>query len=219
MIKELNKMSLINDNRYSNYLNTSGLKNGVFYLGHASILVSISGKKILIDPILLSAPYSDAWTFFPSQISDRRFFDVDCIIVSHFHQDHYDIEFLKKIDGSIPIVIIGGRPSFELDLMENNIKYIKFVPPEIVTEILDNVYLYGINHETNGIDSSAIIYNDEFCVYHGNDNFLTEYLNILNILYSPSTIIYKNIFILKFISKNYDLISINKGKFDILFNI
>jgi L-ascorbate metabolism protein UlaG (beta-lactamase superfamily) len=168
-------MNLVNDVAYTKYLNTSELKNGVFYLGHASILISISGKKILIDPILMSAPYGDAWTFFPNQISDQRFFDVDCVIVSHIHQDHYDIEFLKKIDGRIPIIIIGGRPSFEKDLSDNKIMGIKFISPETSVEIMDNVYLYGVNHEINGIDSSSIIYNEEFCVYHGNDNFLTEH--------------------------------------------
>jgi hypothetical protein len=41
-----------------------------------------------------------------------------------------------------------------------------------VNEIFPGVKLYAVNHETNGIDSSAIVYNDKFCVYHGNDNYL-----------------------------------------------
>jgi L-ascorbate metabolism protein UlaG (beta-lactamase superfamily) len=161
-------------NSYSKYIEKCDSNNGVFYLGHASILVSIEGKKVLFDPILLSSPYSDAWTFFPKQVIDQRFYDVDCVIISHIHQDHYDVNYLKKIDGHIPIFIVGGRPSFEADLKKNNITFVQIVQPEVSTEILENVYLYGVNHETNGIDSSTIIFNNEFCVYHGNDNFLTE---------------------------------------------
>ena len=86
------------NDKYSNFLKVSPGDNGVFYLGHASILVSLDGKKILFDPILLSSPYGDAWTFFPSQIKDPRFYEVDCVVISHMHQDHYDVEFLKKID-------------------------------------------------------------------------------------------------------------------------
>uniref|UniRef100_A0A6C0ED73 Major capsid protein N-terminal domain-containing protein n=1 Tax=viral metagenome TaxID=1070528 RepID=A0A6C0ED73_9ZZZZ len=52
-----------------------------------------------------------------------------------------------------------------------------------------------------------------------NSDFLKEYLDLLNLLYTPSVVSYKNSFILRFISKNYDLISINNGKFEILFSI
>jgi L-ascorbate metabolism protein UlaG (beta-lactamase superfamily) len=160
--------------KYSNFLKTICNDDGVFYLGHASILVSLSGKKILFDPILLASPYSDAWTFYPSQIKDPRFYEVDCVVISHMHQDHYDVQFLKKINGDIPIIIIGGRPSFEEDLKFNGINRVTIIEPEKITKILDDVFIFGVNHESNGIDSSCLVYSSNFCVYHGNDNFLTK---------------------------------------------
>lgn len=149
-----------------------GQTNGLFYMGHASVLAVFSGKKILFDPVILSKPYSDTWAFFPAQVADRSVFEVDAVVVSHIHQDHYDLEYLKALDGKAKIVVVGGRPSFVEDLQQNSVKNLLIVEPETVTEILDGVHMFGVTHESNGIDSSAIVYNDAFCVYHGNDNYL-----------------------------------------------
>lgn len=149
-----------------------GQNNGLFYMGHASVLAVLGGKKILFDPVILSKPYADSWAFFPAQVADPSVFDVDAVVVSHIHQDHYDLEYLKALDGKAKIVVVGGRPSFIEDLQHNGVKNLLIVEPETVTEILDGVRMYGVLHESNGIDSSAIVYNDAFCVYHGNDNYL-----------------------------------------------
>jgi hypothetical protein len=50
-----------------------------------------------------------------------------------------------------------------------------------------------------------------------NQKFLDEYTSLLNLLYSNIQIANKNIFILKFISKNYELITIHKGRLIVLF--
>jgi L-ascorbate metabolism protein UlaG (beta-lactamase superfamily) len=160
------------NNQLTNFYEEFERKDGVFYLGHASILVILNGKKILFDPIIVSQPYGDSWVFFPPQVADRRFYDVDAVVVSHIHQDHYDLEFLKKINSSVKIIIVGNRPSFETDIVSNSGKEITIIKPETVTEIFSGIYIYGVTHETNGIDSSAILYNDKLCIYHGNDNYL-----------------------------------------------
>ena len=99
-------------------------------------------------------------------------FDVDAVVVSHIHQDHYDLEFLKALDGRAKIFVIGGRPAFEQDLKKNGIKNLHVIQPETTVEILDGTRLFGVTHESNGIDASAIVFNEDFCVYHGNDNYL-----------------------------------------------
>ena len=149
-----------------------GQTNGLFYLGHASVLAIFGGKRVLFDPVVLSKPYADSWAFFPAQVVDSSLFEVDAVVVSHIHQDHYDLDYLKALDGKAKIVVVGGRDSFIEDLRSNCVKNLLIVEPETVTEILEGVHMYGVTHETNGIDSSAIVYNDKFCVYHGNDNYL-----------------------------------------------
>src|SRR5471030_3534705 len=92
-----------------------GAGNGVFYLGHASALVVLGGKKILFDPIVLSQPYDDAWVFYPPQIVDPRWYEVDVVVVSHIHQDHYDLKFLRLLGPQVRVLIVGQRPTFEQD--------------------------------------------------------------------------------------------------------
>nr|WP_315254274.1 MBL fold metallo-hydrolase [uncultured Duganella sp.] len=146
--------------------------NGMYYLGHASALAVLDGKKILFDPIVLSQPYSDAWVFYPPQIVDPRWYEVDMVVVSHIHQDHYDMQFLRALPPQVQVLIVGDRPSFEEDIQLRSGRKITVVAPEQVHEILPGIKFYAVNHESNGIDSSAIIYNDRFCLYHGNDNYL-----------------------------------------------
>jgi L-ascorbate metabolism protein UlaG (beta-lactamase superfamily) len=145
--------------------------DGVFYLGHASILVRLNGYSILMDPIVLAEPYSGSWTFFPPQYKDQKLHEVDAVVVSHIHQDHYDQEFLRNLSPSCQVFIIEGRESFENSLLKLNIKNLVFLKPNMVHEIFDQVYIFGLLHESNGIDASTIIYNENFSVYHGNDNY------------------------------------------------
>ncbi|MYM25461.1 hypothetical protein GTP46_22785 [Duganella sp. FT135W] len=149
-----------------------GAGDGLFYPGHASALVVLGGKKILFDPIVLSQPYDNAWVFYPPQVVDPRWYEVDAVVVSHIHQDHYDVPFLSKLKPEVKLIIVGDRPGFEADITEKVGREVMVVPPETVNQIFPGVKLYAINHESNGIDSSAIVYNDRFCVYHGNDNYL-----------------------------------------------
>ena len=89
-------------------------EDGVFYTGHASILVRLNNKKYLFDFINNTNFYSNSWIFFPNQIMDNRLYDIDGIFVSHIHQDHYDPVLLRKIQKkNIPIFILDGRDSFK----------------------------------------------------------------------------------------------------------
>jgi L-ascorbate metabolism protein UlaG (beta-lactamase superfamily) len=160
------------DPNLQDFYRDCGSGNGVFYMGHASVLAVFSGNRILFDPVILSKPYGDSWVFFPPQIVDSSVFEVDVVVVSHIHQDHYDVEYLKAMDGKAKIVVIGGRPSFINELKSQGLKSLMVVEPETVVEIIDGVSIFGVLHETNGIDSSAIVFNNDFCIYHGNDNYL-----------------------------------------------
>ena len=148
--------------------------DGVFYVGHASILVRLNKKKYLFDVIKNTNFYNNSWLFFPSQVNDKRIYDVDGVFVSHIHGDHYDpkllINFQKK---NIPIYILNGRPSFNQDLNKRKIKVIK-IPNNRKFNIDKNTWVYGCLHEYNDIDSSLVISNDNLSVYHGNDNFITQ---------------------------------------------
>ena len=156
----------------SDFLSTTD--DGVFYTGHASILVRLNNKKYLFDYINNTNFYRNSWIFFPNQIIDSRLFNVDAVFVSHIHQDHYDPALLKKFQKkNIPIYVLDGRPGFKSSLKEKRIK-VNYIPAKKKTFINNDTWVYGCLHEYNDIDSSMLISNDNLSVYHGNDNFITE---------------------------------------------
>ena len=86
--------------------------DGVFYLGHASILVRLNKKKFLFDFIHNMNFYKNSWIF-SNQVLDKRLEKVDGIFVSHIHQDHYDPSLLRKFNKlKVPIYILDGRKNF-----------------------------------------------------------------------------------------------------------
>ena len=87
------------NNDLTNFLKTK--EDGVFYTGHASILVRLNNKKYLFDYINNTNFYGNSWIFFPNQIIDKRLFNVDAVFVSHIHQDHYDPALLRKFQKKI----------------------------------------------------------------------------------------------------------------------
>ncbi len=148
--------------------------DGVFYIGHASILVRLNNRKFIFDAIKNTNFYNRSWLFFPSQINDKRIYDVDAVFVSHIHGDHYDPNLLINFQNKkIPIYILDGRPSFNRDLIKKKIRF-KKIPVNKKFYINNNIWVHGCLHEYNDIDSSMIISNDNLSVYHGNDNFITE---------------------------------------------
>ena len=149
-------------------------EDGVFYIGHASILVRLNNKRYIFDAIQNTNFYNRSWLFFPSQINDKRIYDVDGVFVSHIHGDHYDPNFLKKMQKkNIPIYILDGRSGFNKELRKNKITF-KKIPINKKFYIDKNIWVHGCLHEYNDIDSSLIISNNNLSVYHGNDNFITE---------------------------------------------
>ena len=145
-------------------------EDGLVYTGHASILVQLSGKTILFDPVLKSNPYGNNWLFYPPNKFEFDYSELSGVFVSHIHQDHYDIEFLQEISGKVPIFILDGRPNFIANLKKNNIE-VQLVKPDAKVELLDGVFIYGVLNEKNGVDASCAVFNENLKIYHGNDNY------------------------------------------------
>lgn len=152
----------------SQFLNSN--IDGVFYLGHASIIVRLNSRNYLFDYIKNSKPYGDSWKFFPSLVSLDDLKSFHGVFVSHLHQDHLDLNFLNEVQMICPVYIIDGRPDFNQILKKSDINFIK-IPPNKKIHLEEDIFVYGILHETNGIDSSCVIANHNFSVYHGNDNY------------------------------------------------
>jgi hypothetical protein len=148
-------------------------EDGVFYIGHASALARISQKLILFDPYWgHSRPYGDHWCFAPAQINcDEILEKVDACFISHIHADHVCEDVLSKL--KCPIFIMEGRPNLKAKLEAICSSTIVELEKFKWAKINDQYEVYFVPHEFNAIDSSCFVRSRDFCVYHGNDNFLS----------------------------------------------
>jgi len=80
-------------------------------LGHCCLVIEENGKRIMTDP--------GSWTF-DEQEKEKN---IDVIIITHEHSDHFHIESLKKILEKNPNVIIITNEGVGKLLNEAHIKY------------------------------------------------------------------------------------------------
>ena len=69
--------------------------DGFAWLGHASFLFRINNKRILTDPALYSLP--NLKRQFPSPFGTQELRDLDYILLSHSHRDHFDVRSMREI--------------------------------------------------------------------------------------------------------------------------
>ncbi len=77
-----------------------GEKEGMIWLGHASLLVRLGGKTILIDPVFGEPPFIERYFNLPSPLEKIR--RVDYVLTTHDHRDHLDEATIKAIAGRFP---------------------------------------------------------------------------------------------------------------------
>jgi L-ascorbate metabolism protein UlaG (beta-lactamase superfamily) len=78
----------------------SDSKNRIIWLGHASFLVFLNGKKLLIDPVFSDLPMVNRYVASPFKTSD--FTQLDAILISHDHRDHCDESTIRALAVSNP---------------------------------------------------------------------------------------------------------------------
>jgi L-ascorbate metabolism protein UlaG (beta-lactamase superfamily) len=85
------------------------------WLGHASFLITLNGKRLLTDPYLSAyaspLPLGQTRRIVPAAIAVKNIPPLDGIVISHNHYDHLDIVALKKlaaIHPGVPVVVPLG---------------------------------------------------------------------------------------------------------------
>lgn len=83
----------------------------VVWLGHSSYYVQISGKRMLIDPVLSDYASPLPWMVkafagtTPYQARDLP--EIDVILITHDHYDHLDYATMKDLEAKTQLVIAG----------------------------------------------------------------------------------------------------------------
>lgn len=75
-------------------------KDGILWLGHASVLIRLSGKSILIDPVFGDPSFISRYFELPSPIEKLK--RVDYVLITHDHLDHMDESTIREISVKFP---------------------------------------------------------------------------------------------------------------------
>lgn len=85
-------------------------KDWLVWFGHSSYLMNLSGKKILVDPVLYAgSPVSFVNKMFKGTdvYKPKDFPYIDYLVISHDHWDHLDYEAVTELEPQVGKVITG----------------------------------------------------------------------------------------------------------------
>jgi L-ascorbate metabolism protein UlaG (beta-lactamase superfamily) len=75
-------------------------RDGILWLGHASVFIRLNGKTILVDPVFGTPSFVSRFTEVPNPLEKIK--QVDYVLVSHDHRDHCDETTLREIAKKFP---------------------------------------------------------------------------------------------------------------------
>ncbi len=85
------------------------------WLGHSTILLSMQGKTILIDPVFQSSAAPVDWMikrFQPPVLNINALPKIDYVLISHDHYDHLEMETIQHFrDDKITFIVPLGVTS------------------------------------------------------------------------------------------------------------
>ncbi|RLA73461.1 MAG: hypothetical protein DRG24_00140 [Epsilonproteobacteria bacterium] len=76
----------------------------ICWLSHASFLIQLGGKRILIDPVFGNIPFYKRQI--PSPYGPKALGRIDYLLISHTHYDHLDTPSIRQLEALHPQVIV-----------------------------------------------------------------------------------------------------------------
>lgn len=76
----------------------------ICWLSHATFLIQIDNKRFLFDPVFNNIPFYKRRSPFPYKINNLG--QIDYLLISHVHYDHFDKESIKEVLRQNPKVVI-----------------------------------------------------------------------------------------------------------------
>lgn len=149
-------------------------------LNNATIYVKTSDYSLLIDPWLIGDLYKGAWSPY-SRTTDLNFLaQIDCVFISHIHEDHWDLNTLDKVSKSAKIILpnlivnrviekrlksIGFNQIEFAELGENialnNSLTIRTIPPLNAFAQDLGMYEQGYEYDATNIDTSVLLTDEQ----------------------------------------------------------
>ena len=80
--------------------NFSKTDNQLIWLGHASFIIRFEGINLITDPIFFDIPTTKREVGLPCKVEAIK--NIDYVLLSHDHRDHFDVKSLKKVFSNNP---------------------------------------------------------------------------------------------------------------------
>lgn len=123
----------------------------IVWLGHASFLLTLNGKNILLDPVFGDVPLVKRRAKIPFAI--KAYNNIDYILISHAHYDHLDkknMTYLAKLNPSLVIYCgLNVKPLLEKWHIKNQIIEAAWYQEYPVTADLLEIYFMPALHWSN----------------------------------------------------------------------
>jgi L-ascorbate metabolism protein UlaG (beta-lactamase superfamily) len=76
------------------------------FLGHSTVLIELAGLRILTDPVLFDR--IGLLRRVPSSLDATLHADIDVVLLSHLHLDHFDLPSLRLLGPGVHLVVPSG---------------------------------------------------------------------------------------------------------------
>lgn len=93
--KDKFRLNVIRNNRIF-----TSIEDCIVWLGHSSFFIRLNGKNLLFDPVLRGLPALNRFSELPCREED--ILNIDYLLLSHAHRDHFDKDSLEKIFSQNP---------------------------------------------------------------------------------------------------------------------
>ncbi|MGK2965769.1 MAG: MBL fold metallo-hydrolase [Tepidiformaceae bacterium] len=131
------------------------------FLGHASIYMRTDRVSVVTDPWFSEdGAFLASWFQFPDNTTlDLGFLrDVDYVVLSHEHQDHFDLPFLRTLSPATRIVIPKYTDSYLVDTLRENLPNEVLVCPALQPVELGDITLWPVVQSVPYWDDCTLVF-------------------------------------------------------------
>jgi L-ascorbate metabolism protein UlaG (beta-lactamase superfamily) len=104
--------------------------NQITYIGHATLLLEIDGVRLLTDPLLRDRVFHLHRRSI--SVRDSLYQNIDAVLISHLHLDHFDIPSLRLIGRETHLIAPSGAANL---LHKRGFGNIKEMRPGDITKV------------------------------------------------------------------------------------
>jgi len=139
--------------------------------GYSTVFMKINSLSILFDPLEIA----------PDQ------YDVDLVIVTHEHMDHFDKNLVMEISWQTNAVVL--TTPYVARLLNGLANVVSLKPGDFYTINEVNIFAEDSNHTAND-PLTFIVKSSDIAVFHPNDSDYFPELEAIGIKYKPDVMIY-----------------------------